>query len=221
MAIRTKEMLFTYSLPIPYIKCNFAIDGSYQYTLTPGWIDSLKYNSKQNIVSGGIGLSSNVGPKLDFGFQFRPTFNTYASQNSMDRYFYFDSKLRLAWQFYGDFVFRGDFNSKSNQTITNTQNETINLINLAFGMKVFKNKRGEISLGINDLLNQNENIQQIVSDSYIEDSRSNSVKRFLLLSFTYNIKNYNSGKSLLHNSLQTANASGWDDGRNVDFNCSK
>ena len=99
-----------------------------------------------------------------------------------------------AWQFYGEFVFRGDFNSKSNQTITNSQNETINLINLAFGMKVFKNKRGEISLGINDLLNQNENIQQIVSDSYIEDARSNSVKRFLLLSFTYNIKNYNSGK---------------------------
>lgn len=185
---------FTYSLPIPYIKCNLSIDGSYQYTLTPGWIDSLKYNSKQNTVSGGLGLSSNVGPKLDFGFQFRPTFNTYASQNSNDRYFYFDNKLRLAWQFYGDFVFRGDFNSKSNQTITNSQNETINLINLAFGMKVFKNKRGEISLGINDLLNQNENIQQIVSDSYIEDARSNSVKRFLLLSFTYNIKNYNSGK---------------------------
>lgn len=184
----------TYSLPITYIKCNLAFDGTYQYTNTPGWIDSLKYSSVQNIISGGLALSSNIGPKLDFGIQFRPGYNTYASQNSKDSYFYFESKMRLAWQFYRDFVFRGDFNSKSNQTVTHTQNQTINLLNLAFGMKVFNNKRGEISLGINDLFNQNENIQQIVSDSYIEDSRSNSVKRFLLLSFTYNIKNYNSGK---------------------------
>lgn len=185
----------TYSLPIPYIKCNFAVDGSYQFTKTPGWIDSLKYTSDQNNISCGISLSSNIGPKLDFGLQFRPSYNFYASQNTEDNYFFYDNKIRIAWQFYRDFIFRGDFNSKSNQSVINNQNETVNLLNLAFGMKLFKNKRGEISLGINDLFNQNENIQQIVTDSYIEDSRSNSIKRFLLFSFTYNIKNYNTGKA--------------------------
>jgi hypothetical protein len=44
------------------------------------------------------------------------------------------------------------------------------------------------------MLNQNRNIQRTVTESYVEDVQTNALTRFVMLSFTYNLRNFNTGK---------------------------
>jgi hypothetical protein len=50
-----------------------------------------------------------------------------------------------------------------------------------------KNKAAEVKLTVFDLLNQNKAITRSIGDNYFEDNRTNVIKRYFLLSFTYNI----------------------------------
>ncbi|MEZ4982534.1 MAG: outer membrane beta-barrel protein [Saprospiraceae bacterium] len=72
-----------------------------------------------------------------------------------------------------------------------TLNQNIWLWGLAIGKKVFKNERGEISLAVNDLLNQNQSISRNITETYIEDRQTNALRQFVMLSFTYNFGNFN------------------------------
>ena len=59
---------------------------------------------------------------------------------------------------------------------------------MALAKKIFKNKAGELKITAYDILNQSKGINRTSSDNFIEDTRSNVVPRFFLLSFTYNLK---------------------------------
>ncbi|ROL60276.1 hypothetical protein D9V86_09630 [Bacteroidetes/Chlorobi group bacterium ChocPot_Mid] len=61
--------------------------------------------------------------------------------------------------------------------------------NAYIGFKMF-NKSGELRFSGYDLLNQNNAISRNVSDIYIEDTKSNVLQRFYMLSFIYTFKNF-------------------------------
>ena len=46
---------------------------------------------------------------------------------------------------------------------------------------------GKLRLSVKDLLNQNIGINRNANQNYVEDSRVNTLRRFFLLSFTYNL----------------------------------
>ncbi len=71
----------------------------------------------------------------------------------------------------------GDFNQKFTRW------------NASISKHLFKNKRGEIRLSVMDILNQNTNITRNVADNYIEDVQNTALKRFGLLTFTWNLNN--------------------------------
>ena len=53
-----------------------------------------------------------------------------------------------------------------------------------------KNKRGTLSLKGWDLLNQNKIIQRFGELNYLREIRSNSIGRFVMLSFTYRLNKF-------------------------------
>ncbi len=59
------------------------------------------------------------------------------------------------------------------------------LWNLGITQQVLRNKKGEISLTVMNVLNQNQSIQHNVYDNIIEDIFSNRQGRYGLLTFTY------------------------------------
>ncbi|MCB0529173.1 MAG: outer membrane beta-barrel protein [Saprospiraceae bacterium] len=105
------------------------------------------------------------------------------------------SRLRLNWIIVEGFVLRTDLNHQGYSGLSDGYNQNYWLWNLAIGKKVFKNERGEITLAINDLLKQNRNITRNVTETYIEDLQTNALQQFVMLSFTYNLRNFNTGKS--------------------------
>jgi hypothetical protein len=46
---------------------------------------------------------------------------------------------------------------------------------------------GKLKFSVHDLLNQNESITRTVTQNYILDSRTTVLKRYFMLTFTYNL----------------------------------
>ena len=65
---------------------------------------------------------------------------------------------------------------------------------MSIGKKIFNNHLGDIRLSAFDLLNKNNSIQHTVTDTYIQDSRSNVVQRYFLLVFNYKIRSFKKAK---------------------------
>lgn len=59
------------------------------------------------------------------------------------------------------------------------------LWNASVDKKFLKNKKGTLRLQFFDILNDRNNIQRYVSGNYMSDSRSNTVNRYFMLSFSY------------------------------------
>lgn len=59
---------------------------------------------------------------------------------------------------------------------------------MAVGKKLFKNRTGDIRLSVFDLLKQNNSIRRSFTETYTEDSQTNVLQRYLMLTFTYQLK---------------------------------
>jgi hypothetical protein len=70
------------------------------------------------------------------------------------------------------------------------------LMNMSVGKKIFKNQRAEISLNVYDLLGQNANVRRDVTDIYIEDTETNVLSRYFMLSFSYNLRRFSKGMDI-------------------------
>lgn len=53
-----------------------------------------------------------------------------------------------------------------------------------------KDDKGQLKLSVFDLLNQNTSVRRTVNENYIEDYETTVLKRYFMLTFTYNIRNF-------------------------------
>ena len=67
---------------------------------------------------------------------------------------------------------------------------------MSIGTKIFKNKRGELSLRVYDLLRQNNSINRNVTELFIEDVRTNVLQRYFMVTFNYNIRQFSGGATM-------------------------
>lgn len=185
--------MLTYGFPLTFIKSNINLTGGVAYSQTPTKINEVKSVSQTYNTNGGIVLSSNISTNVDFTLSYRLNYNI--SENSIrpqlnSSYFYHVSEVRFNWIFLKGWVLRNDVSNLYYAGLGEDFNENYWLWNVNLGRKIFANKRGEITLGVYDLLNQNRSVNRIVTDTYIEDVRSNVLNRFFMLTFTYNMKNF-------------------------------
>ncbi|RNL87897.1 TonB-dependent receptor [Sinomicrobium pectinilyticum] len=62
------------------------------------------------------------------------------------------------------------------------------LWNMDISWLFLKDKRGELKFRVFDLLKQNRNINRIATQNYIEDTQSNNLQQYFMLSFGYHIR---------------------------------
>ncbi|RZL99661.1 MAG: hypothetical protein EOO88_59390, partial [Pedobacter sp.] len=80
-----------------------------------------------------------------------------------------------------------DFSYTLNNQLSAGYNTGVPLWNASISKQVLKYNRGELKLMVNDMLNRNVRVSRTSNQNYIEDSRTNNLRRFALLSFTYNL----------------------------------
>ncbi len=69
-------------------------------------------------------------------------------------------------------------------------NASIPLLTPSIAKQLFKKKNGEIRLTVFDVLNQNTSVNKTVSLNQVSDSRTTTLTRYAMLTFTYNLNNF-------------------------------
>ena len=185
-----------YGMPLEFIKSKFNINAGGGITRRPGQVnDQLGFTNSQRL-STGLSIASSISENLDFNLSARSSFNR--SENTLNTNLntdFFQQRFRVNfnWIIWQGIIYRLDLNHQINSGLNAGFNTNFSLVNMSLGKKIFKNQRGEVSLMVYDLLNQNANVRRNISETFIEDIQTNVLQQYFMLSFTYNIRRFSKG----------------------------
>ncbi|MCW5907375.1 MAG: TonB-dependent receptor [Chitinophagales bacterium] len=182
---------FTYAQPLTKLKSNLNLNAGVSYTLTPGLINNLKNLSNTYNINAGFTLSSNISEKLDFTISYSGNYNVVRNtlqKGSNNNYFNHTASGKLNWNFWKGFVFNTTIQNVLFTGIAQGFNQNYVLWNAELAYKFLKDKSLELKFGVYDMLNQNNGISRTVTETYVEDSRNQVLRRYLLLTVTYNLR---------------------------------
>jgi outer membrane receptor protein involved in Fe transport len=182
-----------YTFPIKKIKTNLSLNASVNYNNVPGLINTQINYAKTATGGLGIVLSSNISEKIDFTISSNSSYshiNNTLQSSSNTTYFSQNSKLKITLNPWKGLVLQSEYSNMYYAGLTSAFNQSISLWNAAIGYKFLKNKQAELRLTVYDLLNQNNSVARTNTDSYIQDSQTNVLNRYYMLTFTYNFKKY-------------------------------
>jgi hypothetical protein len=181
----------TYSTPIEFLSSNVNLNLSYTFSKTP---------VIQNLVSGftnsssyalGFVLSSNISEDIDFSISNTNTYNNIKTDfrtSGNQNYFGQRTKLKIYYDIYEGIIIQSDLDYKYDGGLSSGSNPNSYSWNASLRKKLFKNDRGEIKLTVYDILKMNSNNNRNVTDTYYEDTNTNVLGRFYILSFNYSIR---------------------------------
>jgi len=164
---------------------------------------SLLYNQKNTTnritIRQRAGLNMDIKEKINFEIRasvsysnvlYRGSQNQGTSvkqQNTDNEYFTQTYSTEFNYFITKSLIISTDFDYLINTGRAEGFNQNIPLWNGSLAHQIFKKKNGEFRLSVNDILNQNQSINRNIGDNYIEDTRTVVLKRYFMLSFTYNL----------------------------------
>jgi hypothetical protein len=189
----SSNAFFTYGVAIEPIKCNFNLNTGLSYSRAPGMVNNALSLSNTYAPTAGIVLSSNVSESIDFTISYTGTYNVIKNTiqtSANNNYFNHSANAKFNWLFWKGFVFNTSLQNNYYQGGSQGFNQDIFLWNLALGYKFLKNRSLDIRASVNDVLKQNSGLSRTVSQTYVEDDRSQVLKRYLMLTVTWTLRYY-------------------------------
>jgi hypothetical protein len=191
---RTIHPFITYSFPVYPIKCNLNIRGEYTFTRQPGMVND-KINYSDNSAPGGeFSINSNISPNVDFRLSYQAKYNmvTNSIQTSAQRVNYYTgvATAKATITPINHFVLTSDFNLTHYDGLGSVYSRPSILWNAGIAYKFLKDNDGEFKLSVYDILKRSQSLSRTVTGTYIDDNQINILKRYLMVTFTYNIKKF-------------------------------
>lgn len=156
------------------------------------------YNSVKNFTNNyafteRISYNMNLKEQFDLNFSSSSTYTlaryTQSSSQNGD-YFTQVFSVEPTYTSKGGWIFGSDFDLTMNRGQSAGYNQTIPLWNASIAKQIFKKKDGELKFSVYDLLNQNKSITRTVEQNYIQDTRTQVLTRYFMLTFTYNLRKF-------------------------------
>lgn len=150
---------------------------------------------KKNFTNGwtitqSLGLNYNHN-QVDFGFNGSVAYNhtSYSLQPQLNTTYYTQTySPEVTYTFFKVLLASTDLDYTINSGLSNGYNQSVAYWNASLALQVFKKKDGEIKLAVYDILNQNKSLTRSTGENYVQDTRSNVLQRYFMLSFTYNLR---------------------------------
>ncbi|HLO79408.1 MAG TPA: outer membrane beta-barrel protein [Chitinophagaceae bacterium] len=137
-----------------------------------------------------IRIENNALDKLNLGINYSSSMyhTRYSLQPTLNtKYFTHEIGSYLNWQMPRNFYFATDFTYLVNTQRAEGFNANVPLWNASLSRQFLKYNRAEMKVRVFDLLNQNVGINRTSNNNYIEDTRTNILRRYVMLSFTYSL----------------------------------
>jgi uncharacterized membrane protein YgcG len=140
-----------------------------------------------------IRFDYNIQDKLDVGVSANFNYNDAQYQlqaNANNRYLNHNYSLDVTYTFFKRFMLSSDMDYYVNSGRAAGFNQPIPLWNSSIAWVMFKKRNGELRFSVMDLLNQNKNIDRTITSFYIEDTFTETLRRYFLVTFMYNLNRF-------------------------------
>lgn len=188
----------TYGSPIPSLRSNINLNLSGGITRIPGLINGEKNFSNNRNVGLGVVFSSNISEKIDFTLSsntnmnfVRNTLNSNANNDFLNQ----TTRFSANYIFWKGIVLNTELNHQFFSGLIASSNQNFLLWNASVAKKIFKKQQAEVKLSIFDIMGQNAAFAQTFTEAYNQTVRTNVLQRYLMLTFTYNIRSFKTGSS--------------------------
>lgn len=187
----------TFSKALAKLKCNVNLNTGFTYNSTPALINGEKNLANTYMASQGVVIASNISPKLDFTLSYFGNYNI--AENTLqvqadNNYFSHMAFARVNWIFWKEFVINTALTHSLYSGLTESFNQDFLLWNGSLGYKFLKDKSLEVKASVFDILEQNNSIARTVTETYIEDSQTRILQRYVMLNLTWNIRKFRADK---------------------------
>ena len=189
----------SYGFPIPFIKSNLTLNARVNLSSTPSKINDYLNIMRGQSYTGGIQIGSNVSENLDFtlsyNFSYSINDNSSSIYSQQNHYFNHNARAEFKWVAWKGFTLTANGSYNQYKGITDNYNEEILLCNAYIGKKLFKDQLAEVSVGVNDIFNQNRDFRRSTGANYIQNTTNLAIGRYVAVQFVYNIRAFGKGSS--------------------------
>ena len=173
--------------PISKLKSRFNIGPTASLSEGINVLDGKENNTRQQTLGGSVrynftfkeivilDLSANLN-KQKIEYDFEAPDQEYFNQT-------YRGELNLS--FLKKYAYNTSFDYLIYTSTTSDFRETIPFWNMSISRFVLKNNAGEIKIGVNNLLDQSNNVTQSSGENFVQQQTMNNLGRFYMVSFTY------------------------------------
>ena len=186
------NLFLNYGFLYQPLKCNITFLSGIGYFNSPGYVnDQLSVTGSTNY-TGGVVVASNISQNVDFTASYNANYTH--SENAQivslnNNTWYHSINLNSNFIMWKGITFKNTLNEQINRGLGSGYNQEFLLWNIGVGKKMFSNN-GELTFNVNDVLDQNKSITHSVSELAITDGRTNTIGRYFMITFTYNLRSY-------------------------------
>ena len=186
-----------YSLPVQLIRSNLNLNTGVRYRETPSIINDRRNISHQTDLDAGVNLNSTISPDVDFTLAYTAGYRFVRNsirEDLDDDYYTGRASARftvLPWEW---LVLESDLKLLHFEGLSDDFNRNITFWNASVGYRFLSNRAAQLRLTVTDILGQNSSINRTVTDFYIQDTRSQVLTRYVMLTFSYNFRSFQEGR---------------------------
>lgn len=183
----------SFGIPLGFIRCNFNINGLVSLRQLPSMINEDFIPIRTNRYQLGGRLDSNISKYFDFtiGYSARYNCNEYSGKFGLVQNNYFTHRItgRLKWILLKRFTFTGGAQYIQSKSMEERYNDKMMLCDLFLGHRFLKDKTLEISVGVNDLFNDNtRHYWHSVTSSGVSDGVRSGIGRYFSLQCIWHLR---------------------------------
>jgi hypothetical protein len=180
-----------FGFPLKKTKATLNLNTGLNYSSNLTYINSIKNDTKTD--GYNFGLRLDLTPSDVFTLysnanwniaNTKYSINTNQNQKVLSASYGAEMNVKMPKEIY--FNSRFSYNTYTNSQFGFSQRQPI--LNLSVYKIVLKNKRGEVRLTANDVFKKNLGISQSATSNYYTESRTRTLSRYFMLSFTYNMR---------------------------------
>jgi hypothetical protein len=185
----------SYGVPIKQFKSNLNLNTGVSLTRTPSIINQTVNFANNFSVNSGFTLGSNISEKIDFTVSYSGNYSMVRNslqQGADNNFLIQNTSAKIDWTTRQGIIIHSNITHSLFTGLKQEFNQSFLLWNAALAYKVLKDKSLEVRLSVFDLLGQNLGINRTVTETFIEDTSTNVLQRYFMLTLTYNIRKFKS-----------------------------
>lgn len=183
----------TYGFPVKFLSSNLNLNANASWSSVPGMINAERVPVRRDRYGILMRLDSNFSENLDFtlGYDAGYVSNEYSNAYGKVRnnFFLQNARLRLKWVIWKGITFSTSCHYQQNLSTDRRYNDHSVFWDVFLGKRLFRNRRGEISIGCNDIFDHTSKVyRHSISASGTSDVSNIGVGRYFSIQFVYHLR---------------------------------